>query len=62
MISESILNNIGILSPHILNNMGFSTHWETESVMAELIVVSQKSPVRSNYLYIHVIITQKSSY
>ena len=37
MISESILNNIGILSPHILNNMGFSTHWETESVMAELL-------------------------
>ena len=37
MISESILNNVSILSSRILNNMEFLAHWETESVTAEII-------------------------
>ena len=37
MTSESILNNMSILSSHVFNNTGPSTHWETESVTAEII-------------------------
>ena len=38
MISESILNNVSILSSCVLNNMGFLAHSEIESVTAEIIV------------------------
>ena len=37
MISESILNNMSILSSHILTNMGSSAHRETESGTAKII-------------------------
>ena len=61
IISESILNSVSILSSCILNNTGFFTHWENESVTAEIIVTWQTFSTRSNCLYIHVTITQKSS-
>ena len=38
IISERILNNLSILSSHILNNMKFSAHWKTESLTAEIII------------------------
>ena len=50
MISESIFNNVTILRSYVLNNTRFSTYWETESVMAELITTSQKFSARSNCL------------
>ena len=37
MMSESLLNNVSMLSSRILSNMGFLVHWETESVTAEII-------------------------
>ena len=38
MLSENVLNNVSILSSHILNNMGLLIHWETESVTAKIII------------------------
>ena len=31
-------NNNWMTSPHMLNNIGFSAHWESESFTAEIIV------------------------
>ena len=38
-IFESLLNNMSILNSRVLTNIRFSTHWETESVTAETIVI-----------------------
>ena len=46
-------------SSHMLNNIGFSAHWESESFTAEIIVTKQKFSARSNCLCIHVTRTQK---
>ena len=47
MKSKSILNNVSILSSHILNNVRFLKPEETESLMAETITIvsKQKFPV-----------------
>ena len=62
MRSESILNSVSILSSHILNNMGFSAHWETESVTAEVIqLLRNKNLSQEAIVYVFMLQEHKKS-
>ena len=62
MRSESILNSVSILSSHILNNMGFSAHWETESVAAEVIqLLRNKNLSQEAIVYVFMLQEHKKS-
>ena len=56
MTSESILNNMSILSSHVFNNTGPSAHWETESVTAEIIqLLRNKNLLQQAIVYVFML-------
>ena len=62
MIYESISNNVSILNSRILDNMGFSAHWGTESVMAEIIqLLRDKNFPQEAIVYVFMLQEHKKS-